>query len=272
MITPANARERLLAYGPPESAKTSAFIKIAKWYQDTGTPGKFYVISSDLAYEALLLDPEYSGLDNLLVYNVDPSNMQEFIDAGVEIKKQGTLQDWFSVDLIGDAWKAASDEYANISTRGKISDVGTLWKASGSPAVYPITGWEWGMPNARYRYLLNNCVRSFKGHVYCVSGQKELLSTSGSGKTSESDLIKTTFSHIGMKPDTKADDEAYRFHTILYFSGSRARGFKLSTAKERFKYRRLVGKSTSSGNQWLAEGYEDFFMDYLVKVAGWKIA
>lgn len=264
-------RERLLGYGPPESAKSTAFLRLAKWYQDTETPGTFYVISTDLGYEALMMDPEFEGLENVAVYDVDPSNMQEFIDAGKEIKKAGKLTDWFSVDLMGDAWKASQDEYANISTKGKIGDVGTLWKTSGNISDYPIVGWEWGMPNARYRFLLNNCVRSFKGHVFCVSGQKELLVTSSSGKTKESDLVKNSFSHVGMKPDTKADDEAYRFHTILHFSGNRARGFKLMTAKERFKYRRLMGKEMSNG-QWQGEPYEDFFMDYLVKVAKWKLS
>lgn len=264
-------RERILGFGPPESAKSTAFLRMAKWYHDTDTPGHFYVISSDLGYDALMADPEFEDLPNIKVYDVDPSNMQEFIDAGKEIKAKGKISDWFSVDLMGDAWKAASDEYANVSTKGKIGDVGSLWKTSGSLSEYPITGWEWGMPNARYRFLLNNCVRSFRGHVYCVSGQKELMATSGSGKTKEPELVKNTFSHIGMKTDTKADDEAHRFHTIMHFTGNRARGFKIATAKERFKARRLMGKEMSNG-QWVGEPYEDFFMDYMVKVAKWKIA
>jgi hypothetical protein len=266
-----SVRERFLAYGPPGSAKTTGLLRIAKWYQDTETPGTFYVISTDLAYEAMLMDPEYESLENLVVYDVDPSNMQEFEDAGKEIKQKGRLTDWFSVDLVGDAWKASQDEYANISTKGKIGDVGSLWRSSGSITDYPISGWEWGMPNARYRYLLNNCVRSFRGHVYCVSGQKELLQTSGSGKTKENELVKQTFNHIGMKPDTKADEEAYRFHTIMHFSGGRYGKFKLATAKEKFKYRRLMGKEMSNGS-WSGEEYEDLFMDYFVKVAQWKLA
>lgn len=264
-------RERFLAYGPPESAKTTGFLRIARWYQETETPGTFYVISTDLSYEALTMDPDYSDLENLKVYDVDPSNMQEFVDAGKEIKKKGKLSDWFSVDLMGDAWKASQDEYANVISKGKLDSVGSLWRASGNTSDYPVTGWDWGMPNARYRYLLNNCVRSFKGHVYCISGQKALLETSASGKTSESELTKQTFSHVGMKVDTKADDESYRFHSIMHFSGNRARGFKLLTAKERPKYRRLMGEQMSNG-QWKGEKYEDLFMDYFVKVAGWKLA
>jgi hypothetical protein len=266
-----SVRERFLAYGPAGSAKTTGLLKIAKWYQDTDTPGHFYIINTDLAYEAMLMDPEYEGLENITVFDIDPSNMQEFIDAGKEIKKKGTLIDWFSVDLMGDAWKASQDEYANISTKGKIGDVGTLWRTSGSISDYPISGWEWGMPNARYRFLLNNCVRSFRGHVYCVSGQKELLQTSGSGKTRENEEVKKVFNHVGYKPDTKADEEAYRFHTIIHFSGGRFGKFKVLTAKERFKYRRLMGEEMSNG-RWVGEDYDDLFMDYFVKVGLWKLA
>lgn len=263
-------RERILGFGPPESGKTSAFLSMAKWYADTGTKGHFYVVNTDLSYEALLFDPDYEDLDNITVYHCDPSNMQEIIDAGDEIKKKGTFSDWMSVDLTADCWRAAQDEYANLSTKGKIANVGTLWRTTGNPDAYPITGWEWGMPNARYRYLMNNCVRSFPGHVYCVAGQKELLQTSGSGKTSENELVRTTFSHIGLKPDTKADEEVYRFHTILLFGGNRTRGFKLTTAKERFKGRRLMGKEMNNGMR-KGEAMEDFVLDYLVGVAGWTM-
>lgn len=263
-------RERLMIFGPPKVGKTHLYFTIAKWHQELGSDAIFYAVSSDTSYEVLSMNPEFEHLTNLQWE--DAVNFNDYVTYSRQYAGLMRPQDWLSVDLMSDAWPAAQDEYARVQTRqagGNLDDMGDLWATSGNTDDYPISGWEWQMPNARYRVLANNILLRCPGHLFLVYGQKELMQDSGSGRSGETAKSKEMFGHLGLKPNGQKDDP-WRYHTVLHVDSHEPKRQVMATAGERWGGREWLGKKMSNGSVKDAP-IEDFFMDYLVKIAGWQI-
>lgn len=264
-------RERILMFGPPKVGKTHQYLNIAKWHQDLGSDAMFYAVSTDTSFEVLSMNPEFAGLTNLDW--VDAVKFQDYITGARDFSAKMKPNDWLSVDLMSDAWSAVQDEYARVQTAkagGNLEDMGDLWAVAGSTDDYPISGWEWGMPNARYRILANNILLRCPGHLLLVSGQKELMAESGSGKTDEKKNIKEMFGHLGVKPNGQKDDP-FRYHTIIHVDSGGKNQQVMATAGERWGSREWLGTRMSNGKSVKDAPVEDFFMEYLVGIAGWTM-
>lgn len=263
-------RERILIYGAPKVGKTHQYLTIAKWHQDLGSDAKFYAVSTDTSYEVLTMNPEFEELDNIQWEDVE--TFQEYLDAARRFSGFMRPQDWLSCDLQSDAWAMVQDEYARVQTMqagGNLEDMGDLWATAGKADQYPISGWEWQMPNARYRILANNILLRCPGHLFLVSGEQKLKEDSGSGKSGETKETKEMFGHIGLKPMGQKDDP-FRYHTIIHIGSRGERQQAFSTAGERWGGREHVGQKMSNGKV-RDEAFDDFFLDYLVKVAKWEM-
>lgn len=266
--TKAPIKERIGVYGPPGAGKTHQLFVIAKWHQDLGSDAKFYGICTDGSYEVLSMNEEFEGLRN--IEWTDVQDFDDYVQAAKRYHRVLRAQDWLSVDLQNAAWAAAQDEYASVKAGGKLDDMGDLWLEKGSGDKYPIEGWDWGMPNARYRVFTNNYLVPGNGHRFMVYGQKELMKESGSGKSDEDPKTKAMFKHIGLKPEGQKDDP-FRWHTLLHLdSGRDEKTQVMSTAKERWGKRRWWGIKMTNG-QVRDEPMKDFFMEYLVGTAGWSM-
>lgn len=263
-------RERICIFGPPKVGKTHLYFTIAKWHQDLGSDAKFYAISSDTSFDVLSMNPEFQDLANMEW--VDAVTFQDYIEGARKFNSLMRPYDWLSVDLMADAWPAVQDEYARVLTKeqgGNLEDIGDLWATSGKSDDYPITGWEWGMPNARYRILANNLLLRSPGHIFLVYGQKELVTESRSGKTGETAATRDMFGHLGVKPNGQKDDP-WRYHTILHVDSAGEKQQKMATAGERWGYRGELGKRMGNGGM-MDQPIDDFFLDYLVKIAHWEM-
>jgi len=269
-------KERIGVYGPPDAGKTHMFFTLAKWHHDLGSKARFYGINTDTSWDVLYCNPEFSELPNIEWTEV--LYFQEYIDAAKKYHKMLTPEDWLSVDLMPMGWSATQNEYARILTKSKsgkkLEDVGDLWEQTGVLDEYPIKGWDWGMPNARYQSLANNYILMGPGHRFLMYGEKKLLKESESGRTKEADEVTEIFGHVGYKPDGQKDDP-FRYHTFLRVQGiygkNGKRAHKVTTAKERWGNRRRLGV-TMQNNHTRGEKMEDFFLDYLVGVAGWQMS
>lgn len=266
-------RERILLYGDTNIGKTHQYFNLALWHQNLGSPAHFYGVSTDGSWEWLMDNEEFEGLTNISW--VEVNSFQEYLDAvkQAHAKAQRNV-DWLCGDLHNQSWSWAQDEYAAAQAKGKnhdIEDIGDLWKLEG-PGEYPIGGWEWGMPNARYRILANNYIIRFPGHVFMISGEKTLQDESSKGDNEFQRKQRQTFKHVGSLPEGQKHDP-FMFRTVLNLQGMGPKQQGIITAKETSGRRRFMGKSIGRNATIMRpEKIEDFFMDYMVGVAGWEMS
>lgn len=272
-------KEKIHLFGPPKIGKTHQVFQIARWHQDLGSDAKFYGLNSDTSWEVLHSDPDFIDLDNL-VYE-DCNYFQDYLNHVRAFHRVLRPHDWLILDLADHAWAAAQDEYARATAKKggtTIEDMGDLWMAASldtkapgdDDGKYPIGGWEWGMPNARYRTLANNYILRGNGHRIVISGQAKLLDPTAKMREKEDDTAKKTremFSHLGYHPAGQKDDP-FRYHSILHIDSAGKHRQKMATAGERYKNRRWLGHDIGGGTV-RDEPIQDFFMDYLVGIAGW---
>lgn len=275
-------KERIGVFGPPDAGKTHLFFTLAKWHQDLGSDAQFYGINTDTSWDVLYSNPEFQDLTN--IHWTEVNYFQEYMDAARKYRKMLQPIDWLCMDLADGAWEAVQSEYARVLTKkqsGKtLETIGDLWEQSGNLDDYPIKGWDWGMPNARYKSLVNDNFVAGPGHRFLIYGEKKMLKESGSGLTKESDEMQSVFGPVGYKPLGQKGDP-WRYHTFLRVEGvygkdgeSSSRSHKVTTAKERYGYRRRMGRPIMKKDEIVGmrgESMEDFFMDYLIKVAGWQM-
>lgn len=265
-------REMILVYGLPKIGKTHLYFTIALWHQQLGSPAKFYGINTDESYGLLMDNPEFEDLENIVWVGV--TNFQAMLDAAKQFNKVIKSGDWLSIDLMDSGWAWAQDEYAHAQAgKGEaIDDIGDLFKTEGPKDGYPIGGWEWGMPNARYRRLANNQLVASKAHLFLVSGEKDLPKESQSGDTDEMRKKRKMFGHVGAVPEGQKGDP-YRYHTILNVQGLGPKKQGLITAGERSGRREWLGQSVGKKTTVLRpQPIDDFFVDYLVGVGGWAMS
>lgn len=260
-------RERILLYGDSDSGKTYNFLKVAEWHQRRGSDAVFWGLCSPGNEWDRLLMPgaEFEHLENVRPFDVE--DMQDYFDVyDGEIRPHAKPEDWLAIDVIDAAWQAAQDEYAKREWKGR--DLGSKWAAEGGQ--YPITGWEWGSINARYRAFIQNRVLRFPGHVMALAWEKELQDAAkSSGKGGEDQDVLDVFGLVGRKPAGQKDDYK-RFSTLLHLAKSADGKHVVRTARDRQrpKLGRIVERGKAVSHYPVEVG--DFFMTYLVKVAKWR--
>lgn len=268
-------KERIHLFGPPKIGKTHQLFVIAKWHQTLGSDAMFYGLNTDTSWEVLKFNPEFQKLENIIWE--DCNYFQDFIDHVRAFHKKLRPQDWLVLDLADHAWSASQDEYARAKAKQggvQLEDMGDLWNVSDSvkDGKYPIEGWDWGMPNARYRTLANNYILRGAGHRLIIAGQAKLQEPTPRMQEKEDETTKKTremFKHLGVHPAGQKDDP-FRYHTIIHVDSNGEKKQKMATAGERWGNRRWLGRKLGNGSV-RDEPIEDFFMDYLVKIAGWSM-
>lgn len=254
--------ERQLFMGDSDAGKTYAYLKIADWHQRRGADTTFYGLTTSGNDWTKLLAPgaEFGHLENVVEEPV--AEIQDYFDTYDRFRKKAKPGDFLALDVVGDAWAACQDEYAE---REWGTDLGTKWATSGGQ--YPIGGadWPWGSINARYRKLMQNKLLRWPGHLVCMAWEAPL-----GDKDTEAHFL-SIFGLVNRKPIGQKDDYR-RFDTIIQF-GFNGRGERVvRTLKERGGRRRLgefkeKGKATTH----VGESVPDFFLTYLKGIAGWSL-
>lgn len=270
-------KEKVCLYGGPDAGKTHQYFNIAKWHQRLGSDAKFYGINTDESYDVLLSNPEFEELDNMVFDYA--YNMQDGYDLAMKYQKVLRPQDWLSVDLQDTFWDMAQDEYAQIRAKEsgiKADNIGDLLMDNAT-TKYPIEGWDWQTPNMRYRKLVNNYILRGNGHRFVICGETDILQPTASMKEDEyKKKARKMFEPVGhaMAGEKR---EPFRWHTIIHVDGDLSEEKvvqKFTTVKEKHRgQRRYLGKPAKVGTRTMRRGeqIDDFFMEYFVKVAGWKI-
>jgi|GEM_PF-2872690 len=261
----AQARETILVYGDSDVGKTFQYLKLADWHQRRGSDARFFGIctpGNDWT-KFFLPGAEFEHLANVHFENA--TVIQDYFDVYDKVIKRARPKphDWLNVDVLGDSWGAAQEEYAE---REWGTDLGSKWATEGGR--YPIGGadWPWGSINSRHKAFAQNRVIRFPGHLYCCAWDR------APGEKDDKDKLgQATFGMIGRWP-VGQKDEYRRFDTVIHLSFNGRHERVARTAKERGGRRRL-GEVVQRGKAepiHVGEPINDLFKDYLLKIARWK--
>ena len=117
--------ERLLLVGSWGAGKTNAYMTIARWLDQTGSPAQVHIIDCD--YKAAL-DPSAS-LPNVHIYD-ELEYWRNYKDAAVKCKEQAVRGrgDWLVVDMCDRVWNAAQAGYVEMTFGVDVDDFYVAWR------------------------------------------------------------------------------------------------------------------------------------------------
>lgn len=248
-------KERILLYGGPGSGKSSAAFHIAKFYEQTGTPGKIYIADTDSAayrtYEA-----GYKSLTNIEIL---PIYEWEDLQALKSLPFGPT--DWLVIDFISSSWQMIQDWYADqlfehdmniqiMYTRMKIEEQkrGINTKEKTPQAL---DSWrDWPAINGMYYKWLNTLFSRERVNIIGTSPAKV------AGENTPPQILSLVKS-IGLVPEGQKN-LVHAFHTLVYMNKVN-RDYTFTVLKDR--ERELV-----SGKTMIR-----FPISYLQEVANWAV-
>lgn len=252
--TESRRRERILLYGPWGGGKSWSWVTLAKWLKRTGSTSKIYLLDTDYAYEAQC--EAFEGFEDV----VEAFRVTEWkhYEAGMDLfLLKGKPDDFLVVDRIDNAWESVQRSYTeqvygkNLSTYFVQAKVQA--NAAGnqtSNALGGAHGDQWGIINKMYGDFFTK-VLAWPGHSIWCTGVK------GWGENEDPALVKIYQKH-GLRPSGQKDlGKASLTALKLEPKGD---GYIYSTAKDLHR------------EDQLSMPLNDFVLDYLVKVAKWKLA
>lgn len=252
---PDEGSERILVYGGPKVGKTSAWISVAQLYQQTGTPGTFYVIDTDNALKRMLAKKDLQNVQVMEAYSWD-----EYRDASEKAVASATEEDWIVVDFVDRAWTAVRDWYFDEFLEEAPEEYFKRKKRENMAAgkggkrnrlsLYEDIDWDVVNPeyNAFFKPLNGTHSRyRNKGHLFLVCEEKDVWKD---GKPSG---------------DTKPGGQGglpYSVHSIIRLD---------RTKRGRLIHNNPIGGGDRERPELMNEPYESFGLTYLCKTAGWKV-
>ena len=247
IISPHRTRESMLNFGGPGSGKTTDYFHIAKKID-----GRLYVIDTDRTVDIFLESDEYAELEPR-VEKVEPFEWPDYIDFTKKAVKNATKDDWFIVDMVSEPWNAVQEHFAE---RIYGQDLGEYWTgyleklsaSDGKGSKSPFDGQtDWQAINKMYKQF-QRLILAFPGHVYLASGEKKI-----NDHLDGADVTRLYKDANGHKPEGQKH-LGHIVRTVM-----RSNGQRITTVKDR--QRELVR----------GVKINDFALDYLVAVAGWKV-
>lgn len=247
-----NIRERILVVGGFGSGKTTSWLNIAKWSKDTGSDARFYALDTDASVGHMLSVPggQYAHLDNVIVWDVFGwEQYNDALDAAVVAARPGL--DWIIVDFASAAWDAVQEYYVEQRYRTNTADF-FMEQAMSAKAGNPLDGWkDWSFINRLYKKWSNTLIHGHQAHVFMVAGVKVI----GDSTPKE---MRAMFGAHGVQP-TGQKHLGHLPHTVLLNQVGSPGQIVMTTVKDR---ERTVLE---------AQPLNEFTLDYLVNVAGWRI-
>lgn len=239
-------RERILAFGPSGTGKSSAYLSIARKCPDS----TFYVLDSDFAIERMLENENLPNVTHRLV-----TDWEGYVEGTKEFQKLMKPDDWLVIDFISTAWEAVQGYYIE-QIHGKDMDSFFLEARKKKAKGNPLEGdTDWGVINKLYKAWMNILLANTPGHIFCTAQAKAI------GDRDDA-AVKQTYAIVGSRPEGQKN-LAHSMHTVLLMGRVRMGEYHLTTVKDRA--RKEVEK--------LAIGETVGFAGaYLMPIAGWRPA
>lgn len=249
------SRERILNFGPAGSGKSHAVLTIARRCPTS----MFYVLDNDNAYPRLL-DTDF--VDVRARGNVQVQPVWEWDDSLAYFEKVSRgcrPDDWVVFDIFGDTWKQVQDWYA-MQVHGQ--DLGDYFLqvrkglADGEKTLGGFSGFtDWAVVNPQFNKLVKALLRC-NGHLYCTAAIDKMVVGDDTDAANRA-LYTNGYKPVGQK------HIGHKFQTLLMSGKGRGSGgsnWTLTTVKDR-------GRVEVDRMPWT-----DFAVEYLVNVAGWRVA
>lgn len=259
LVSPWRANERILVYGSEGTGKTYAWMKIAKKVE-----GHFWVLDTDLSVIRFLDSEEFQELENKITV-ATPMDFGEALENVEKWRAQAKNNDWLVIDRVDPLWDEAQEEFSTrvygasadehyLAFRGA-AEAAKDEKGKWGTSKNPFDGMtDWPTIKKRHMRLMKN-VLMFPGHVFLTAAEKELMT----GKDMEDRETKDKYGDIGFKPAGEKKN-GHLMSTVLRFQGSNEKTWRITTGPKDRQRQRLQGMKI-----------KDFGVDYLMKVAGWKM-
>lgn len=257
-------RERILAFGSPNSGRSSTWLNIADWNAKTLASSHVYLGSTDRAWDAM----QYPEIEPYVsVTDLDRTDFMPWIDWAKLIKSKVTRDDWVVVDMADVAWEAAQAHAFGLMTGGDmLSDIvlrdflekeKAKEERNSKEMMSGPHGSKWDVTK-RYYFDFMQRVTNLPCHLLLVCDAKEIR------KDTVEYEIKAATWKVGWMPKGQADLPK-QFHTWLYCAET-PRGWVYTSIRDKVALGQtprelLKGHIVNSG----------LVMDYLIPVVGWSL-
>lgn len=278
--------------------KSSTYIGIMYLARLTKTPSHFYIIDNDNATEAIGLYPGGTH-GHLLGEQVDetfedsltkleyehatiwiPENFDPYNQIADEIRELAKPQDWIAVDMLSNLWETMPDWWVgNVYGENTWTYYAAVRKAieseeegSGERGFGGHSGVDWQYIGKVYRAWEKKLTLYAPCHVIAYSAETEIQAHHD--KSGEKRAQYAITANHAPKTEKGA---VHRFHTIGRMQKRVARDGKsvkertITFVGDRDREGILDERLGRGSTLTLSEGYK-FGQDYLVKIAGWKMA
>lgn len=263
------APERILAFGPAGTGKTTNWLNIAKFITLTNSDARVHVIDTDFAVDRMMAgyptvsigipaDPNFAN-PTATVQLYSCFEWREYVAALNAIQRSAKPQDWVVVDFIGNAWSAVQEDFVMEVFHQDIGDYFLKVRKeldNGAKSLGALEGWvDWQVINPRYKQWANKLLFKGRYHVYATAKSDNLSSDK---KPTEDAQTRQLFARYQVKP-VGQKELPYQFHTVLLTGRTDdKRAITAVKDREREEVAGLV--------------INNFTNDYLVNVAGWQLA
>lgn len=258
MLTPPEhlaGKEAQYVFGALGSWKSSIWASYAEAYRQTGTPGVFYVISTEGERAAVANEAYPAWRSNVNITEVD--DWSTLLTASDTIKTLGTADDWIVIDTIGFINQWCRDEW--FEENWEKDWVGVKIQGNIQKSVQEVGSHNWTRMNSIYETWLRDTCFNFKGHRFAVCQSKDLSEQ----WDKPSGFARRTFGHVGEKPSGNLVDYQL-FHSFLHVGLNRRENVaSITTIKDR------SGREYQNEQEIADLAVGGASLSYLQGVAGW---
>jgi hypothetical protein len=245
--TESKRKERILVFGAPKSHKTRCYGDILS----SNAPVKLWVQDTDYrAPQSLEYVPDWENFTEL----TQPTNWLELTESTDKALNSMDVDDWLVFDMINQAWSFVTAYYIEQVMGKKPSQFFLDFKLGGGKGnpMAGAYGENWNIINSIYRDWIGRVLRA-KGHVMAIAQTKAVDVATDDATT------KKLFGPYGVKPDGQKE-LGYQFDSILLTGfGRTSSDYTLTTIGD------------TNRDKVIEKPLNDFTIDYLVQVGGWKM-
>lgn len=246
-------KERQLIFADNGAGKSDAILCIAKRLPEA----QFRILEIDWAPSAALLleSDRFAGVSNVEVVWAYPDDWEAQRDGFDWLQNETRPDDWAAIDSATHTWPAVQEWFIErmFPDAGGADEYFLKKREQHGGEGRDLRGWEdWPYIKKEHNKLYRAMAR-IDGHVILTAEQ------AGLGDTGEKKDDKALFARFGYRPAGRKQI-AGTVATVAHLSRDSSGQQYLTTFKDR-------GRELVSGVP-----ISDFFRDYMVKVAGWKMA